>query len=106
MRIFNRTQDRAVAEDVVVARTLEERSVGLTKYPSPRAMYFETRFGVHTFGMRFPIDVAVLDSRGVVQAIKTNMPPGRFFFWNPKWKRVLELPAGSDIEVGEEIGFE
>lgn len=103
MQAFNRTKGRTIAEDVLVARTLAEKSAGLTKYASPRAMYFETRSGVHTFGMRFPIDVVLLDQKGRVRAIKKNMPPGRFFFWNPRWKRVLELPAGSGAEKGDEL---
>lgn len=103
MRVFNKTKNRTIAEEAIIAGTLEEKSAGLTKYAFPRAMYFETRFGAHTFGMRFPIDVAVLDGKGVVRALKKNMAAGRFFFWNPLWKRVLELPAGSGVEIGDEL---
>lgn len=139
MRIFNKTKNYLVTDDVVIANTLEEKSAGLTKYTSPRAMYFEARWGacpvpraehktaggkikhflrnivhpiidfplfwcgVHTFGMKFSIDVVVLDKDGIVRAIKKNMPPGRFFFWNPRWKRVLELPAGSGVEKEDKL---
>ena len=59
--------------------------------------------GVHTCGMKFPIDVIVLGERNVVRKIKKNMKPGRFFFWNPKYKKILELPAGSEIKIGDEL---
>ena len=141
MKIFNKTKNRIIAEDVLVSKTFEEKTVGLTKYTSPRAMYFEMRWGtcpvpstehkdiggklkhilrnvlhpivdfpllwcgVHTFGMQFSIDIAVLDEKGIVRALKKNIPPRHFFFWNSRWKRVLELPAGSEIDVGDELEF-
>jgi len=141
MRAFNKTKNRTITEDVIVAGTLEEKSVGLTKYASPRAMYFETRWGacsipsakhktagekikhffrniihpivdspllwcgVHTFGMKFSIDVAVLDEENSVVALKKNMPPGHVFFWNPRWKKIIEFPAGSGVEMGDKLKF-
>jgi len=33
--------------------------------------------GVHTLGMRYPIDVAFLDARGVVVGILEGLPPNR-----------------------------
>ncbi len=57
--------------------------------------------GVHTCGMKFPIDAIVLGERNVVKKVKRDMQSGRFFFWNPKYKKILELPAGSNIETGD-----
>ncbi|SRR5258706_9999789 len=58
-------------------------------------VYFETRFGIHTFFMKHPIDVVILDDDHVVQKVAHNLKPWRIFVWNPKWFRVLELPAGT-----------
>lgn len=57
--------------------------------------------GIHTFGMKFPIDVVVLDDNTTVKRIKRDMKPGRFFFWSPKYKKILELPVGSGVEIGD-----
>lgn len=101
MKVFNKTKNCVVAEGVEIARTFREKSDGLLKYETPHAMYFETRWGIHTHGMKFPIDVIVLDGDNMVKKIKKDMKPGRFFFWNPKYKKVLELPVGSNIETGD-----
>ncbi|MEU5218860.1 DUF192 domain-containing protein [Streptomyces sp. NPDC020807] len=49
---------------------------------------------VHTFGMRFPIDVAYLDRRMRVTAVRT-MPPGRLGMVRWRARHVLEAEAGA-----------
>lgn len=70
-------------------------------------LYFETRFGIHTFFMREAIDVVILDNKNRVCVIKKSLAPWRVFVWNPLYMRVLELPKGSvnakKITVGEKI---
>src|SRR5437773_311787 len=36
--------------------------------------------GIHTFGMRFPIDVLALDRENRILAINPSMPPNRILF--------------------------
>ncbi len=65
--------------------------------------------GVHTFGMRFPIDVIVMDDAYIVQTVRRNLKPNRFFFWNPKYRNVIEFPAGtadgSNTATGDALAF-
>ncbi|UQX02759.1 DUF192 domain-containing protein [Streptomyces sp. RerS4] len=49
---------------------------------------------VHTFGMRFPLDVAYLDRRLRVLAVVT-MRPGRLGLPRPRSRHVLEAAAGA-----------
>ncbi|MEU4090054.1 DUF192 domain-containing protein [Streptomyces aureus] len=49
---------------------------------------------VHTFGMRFAIDVAYLDRSSRVLAVRT-MRPGRLGLPRPRARRVLEAEAGT-----------
>lgn len=79
---------------VTKADTLWKASKGLIGYTHPIALFFKTRFGIHTFGLRFPIDVLILDTKNCVVICKKNLRPNRVFFWHPKWNRVVELPAG------------
>lgn len=58
-------------------------------------VYFETRFGVHTFFVKHPIDVVILDDHNVVKKVTHALQPWRIFVWNPKWSRVVELPEGT-----------
>jgi uncharacterized membrane protein (UPF0127 family) len=50
--------------------------------------------GVHTFRMGFPIDVAYLDRRLRVLAVRT-MAPGRLGLPRPRSRHVLEAAAGA-----------
>ncbi|MFF0272421.1 MULTISPECIES: DUF192 domain-containing protein [unclassified Streptomyces] len=49
---------------------------------------------VHTFGMRFPIDVAYLDGSFTVRSVVT-MRPGRLGMLRPRGRHVLEAEAGA-----------
>ena len=56
---------------------------------------------VHTFFMRFPIDVVLLDRGGCVVAVRRHVRPWRIV--PPVWRAyaTLELPAGAaDLEPG------
>jgi uncharacterized protein len=57
------------------------------------AMLLKAR-SVHTFGMRFPIDVAICDKELVVVATRTLVP---YRIALPRWKgvQVLEARAGA-----------
>jgi uncharacterized membrane protein (UPF0127 family) len=71
------------------------KSVGLIGKKTITPVYFQTRFGIHTFGVSVPIDVLILDHANRVVALKESLSPGRFFFWNPRYYRVVELPGGA-----------
>lgn len=74
---------------------LWKKSFGLIGKNKPENLLFKTRFGIHTFGMRFPIDVLVLDKNYKVIKFKETLLPNNFFFWNPRYNLVLELPSGT-----------
>ncbi|MEU0403892.1 DUF192 domain-containing protein [Streptomyces sp. NPDC006197] len=58
---------------------------------------------VHTFGMRFPIDVAYLDGSFTVRSVVT-MRPGRLGMIRPRGRHVLEAEAGAMAGWGLEPG--
>jgi len=66
-------------------------------------MLFRTRFGIHTIGMKYAIDVLILDKKNKVVAIKKNLEPNKIFLWNPAFNTVLELPAGTINKTKTEI---
>ncbi|WP_318201668.1 DUF192 domain-containing protein [Streptomyces sp. SCL15-4] len=67
------------------------------------AMLLSPASGVHTFGMRIPIDVAYLDRRLTVIAVRT-MPPGRLGLPRPRARHVLEAAAGAMAGWGVRTG--
>lgn len=60
-----------------------------------RTYVFKTRFGIHTFFLKFPIDVIILDRNKKAVIIKVGLKPNRIFFWNIKYDTVVELPKNS-----------
>jgi uncharacterized membrane protein (UPF0127 family) len=81
----------------VVARTWGRRLLGLALQrgpPAGRALLLPGCRSVHTFGMRFALDLVWLDADGRVLAIDEAVPPGRV-----RGRRdaaaVLEAPAGA-----------
>lgn len=68
---------------------------------------FTTRLGIHTFLLKLPIDVYVLNNQNRVVKIKKNLKPNRIWLWNPIYKTILEIPSGKikngDIGIGNEL---
>lgn len=81
------------------------KAIGLIGAKDPRPVLLKTRFGIHTFGVRFPIDVVIVDKNNRVVKMVKSLKPNRIFLWNPSFDTVLELPAGEieslKIKMGE-----
>ncbi len=105
MQIRNETKNVLLSDNALFLKTLPEKASGLIDIEDEKkAAYFQTRFGVHTFGMGRSLDCLILDDLGYVKRIKENLPPNKTFFWPPIWKKVVELPAGKVAETGTAIG--
>lgn len=76
------------------ARTPKESAKGLLGYNKPSTLIFKSRFGIHTLGMRFPIDVIVLDRSLKIIKLKSGLKPWRIYFWNGNYS-VVEMKAGT-----------
>lgn len=87
--------------------SLLQKTIGLIGKNTSESILIKTRFGIHTFGMRFPIDVVVLNEINQVVAYKENLLPFKLFFWNPSYNLLLELPSGTirrhKIKTGSNI---
>lgn len=83
---------------VTFLRSLKEKSIGLIGAREPYPIYFTTRWGIHTFGLKFPIDVLILDKKRRIARVNQNLKPNQFYFWLPIYKDVIELPAGEIIK--------
>ena len=89
-----------------LTNTLQKIS-GLLGKSQPENIFFTTQWGIHTFGMKFPIDVIILNRENQVVRIKKNLQPNKIFLWNPQFDKIVELPEGTikkeKIELGEKI---
>lgn len=85
------------------ARNLKEKMQGLIGKNKPFTLMIRTRFGIHTFGLKFSIDVLILDNKNKVVSIRENLRPNKIFLWNPMYEKVLELPQGTIDRKGIRI---
>ncbi|NTV31511.1 DUF192 domain-containing protein [candidate division WWE3 bacterium] len=76
-------------------KNLTQKIKGLIGAQKPVALYFKTRWGIHTFGLKFAIDIVILDTNNTVVHMFHNVPQQRIIFWNPLFNTVLELPEGT-----------
>ena len=84
-----------VADKVSVASTHAARAVGLlgrSGLDAGEALWIVPSRGVHTWGMRFAIDVVALDERGVVVDHVSQLKPWRIRLPRRGTAGVLELP--------------
>jgi uncharacterized protein len=87
--------DGAPTAPVELALTRRSRSKGLLGRDGVEgAVWFEPCRQVHTFRMRFPIDVAYVDRRGRVLLVRT-LPPGRVGPLSPRARAILEAAEGA-----------
>jgi uncharacterized membrane protein (UPF0127 family) len=89
---------RALATNIHVADTFVRRLRGLVGRPSleqGEALLFERARQVHTFGMRFPIDVVFCDRDWLVVHVVAGLRPRRVTRFVREADRVVELPAGA-----------
>jgi uncharacterized protein len=112
---FNRTRQTYLATRLSVAGTHWSRLRGLMgraaeKFCAGEGLWIVPSHGVHTFAMRFPIDVVYLDPENVVVYLAHNLKPWRVAPVRRKAASVLELPGatlqasatgvGDQIEIG------
>ena len=107
--VHNRTRGATLAANVRLADTPRSRRIGLLKHETLKpgeGLWICPTQAIHTFGMRFPIDVAFLDRRLRVKRIYHRLAPFRLtsLVWGAR--SVLELVSGSLAGTGTAVGDE
>lgn len=74
--------------------SIVSKAFGLIGQADLSPVFFNTRWGIHTFFMKHPIDVLILDDSYHVVQLKEGLKPFSIYFWNPKYCHVVELPNG------------
>ncbi len=80
LRLVEVLSNRLIARDVHVARTMYDRTLGLIgrrRLDESEAMWFPQCGAIHTWFMRFAIDVAFLDSHHRIVKLCASVPPWR-----------------------------
>jgi uncharacterized membrane protein (UPF0127 family) len=112
LRVHNQSQDTTLADRAQIADTSRTRKTGLLKHDRlerGEGLWITPCEGVHTVGMKFPIDVLFLDKQRKVVKVRAAMPRWRLAacLWAHS---VLELPSGTaaatKTAAGDQLDFE
>jgi uncharacterized membrane protein (UPF0127 family) len=103
--VRNQSSGAVLASSIIPAfdRTMRNRGLlGLASLPAGVAMVLAPCNGIHTWFMRFPIDVIFVDRRGRVLRLYRSVRPFRLVF-RLRAFAAIELAAGcsSDTQVGD-----
>lgn len=112
LQVRNQTRDTMIGDRVTVADTSLRRMVGLlgkNELGPGEGLWIRPSSGVHTIGMRFPIDVVGLDKNHRVIKLWQCLRPYRMTSVSAALRSVVELPPGRimecQIQVGDLIDF-
>ena len=109
MKARNARNNRELSGTVDIADTFYRRMKGLLGRSGMHAgesLWIKPCMSIHTFFMRFPIDVIFLNKRNQVIASVENLKPNRLTRLYPKAVSVLELPAGTIKKTATVVGDE
>jgi uncharacterized membrane protein (UPF0127 family) len=106
--VRNHTRDTVLGDAVELADTSETRRVGLLKHTRLEpgsGLWIVPCESVHTFFMKFPIDLVYLDKQRKVRKVRHAVPAWRLSACLTAHS-ILELPAGTAEKSGTLPGDE
>ena len=106
---FNRTRQAYLATRLSVAETHWSRLRGLIgkkaeSFPAGSGLWIVPSRGIHTFAMKFPIDVVYLDANKSVLHLEENLKPWRVAPVRLQTASVLEFPGNTLRASGTRVG--
>jgi uncharacterized membrane protein (UPF0127 family) len=111
-KVVNRMTDQILAHQVYCATSFWERMQGLlgrSMMNDGEGLYIPQCQSIHTFFMKFSIDIVFIDKKYTVKKVITGLKPFRFAFGSFKTAGTLELPGctinKSPCRPGDQLDF-
>jgi uncharacterized protein len=107
VRVVNETRGRVLGGRIGLADSLGLRLRGFLLRSPPVAgegLLLAPSRGVHMYGMRFPLDVLLIDQGGEVVGVYPDLPPGARTPIHGSARFALELPTGTIARSGTTVG--
>lgn len=106
---FNKTRQTFLATEMRVANTHWGRLRGLmtlspSRFRHGQGLWIVPCHGVHTWLMRFPVDVIYLDENNTVVHIEESLRPWRFAPVRMEATSVVEVPPHTIFNSGTRVG--
>jgi hypothetical protein len=110
--VRNITRDTSLGQAVEIADTSAKRRTGLLKHTQlepDHGLWIVPCESVHTFFMKFAIDLVYVDRKHIVRKVRSAVPPWRISACLAAHS-IVELPAGTiertGTQPGDELAFE
>jgi len=110
--VRNQTRDAVLGEAIELADTSSKRRVGLLRHERlepGEGLWIVPCESVHTFFMKFAIDLVYVDRKQKVRKVRRAVPPWRLSACLTAHS-ILELPAGTiertQTQAGDELLIE
>lgn len=106
-KLHNRTKNQNLSNNVEIALTFKQRSVGLlgrTGLKDNQCLWIHKCNSVHTFFMKFAIDVVYVDQNLKITEIHRNLKPWRISWGGFNSKSCFEFQASAlsyDLNIGD-----
>lgn len=107
MKLYNSSKNNFIADDVKVADNFITRTFGLIPRKTisqGEGLIIKPCCSVHTFFMKFEIDVLFINSKNEIVALFENAKKNRILSIILSSKYVIELPSGTIIAKNIEKG--
>lgn len=98
MKVYNSSKNNLIADNVKVAQNFFTRSFGLLLRKSisdGEGLIIKPCCSIHTFFMKFPIDVLFIERNGKIEALYQNVQPWRILPIHLNSHFVIELASGT-----------
>ena len=113
MRVFNQTRNVPLLSQARAADTFWLRLrglLGVSSLPKEAGLILIGEKSIHTFFMKFPIDVLYVDKNYKVIRADPNMVPYRLGPFVSQSAYIVEMPVGTITDtvtkVGDQLNFE
>lgn len=107
MDVWNENRSVSIGDRIEVAENSARRVIGLLGRAGllrGEGLWIKPCSGVHTFGMRFPIDIVGLNQNLHVVKLAENVRPNKIAAVSWIVRSVLELPAGTIAQTHTQLG--
>ncbi|MBX9766688.1 MAG: DUF192 domain-containing protein [Bdellovibrionales bacterium] len=108
--LLNQSKQKNILSHLTVAKDFVARTrglLGLKELKAQHGMWIHACPSIHTFFMKFPIDVVFVDEKLVVKSVHQNVRPWRIVVGAFGSSSVFEMPAGTLskdlIETGDQL---
>lgn len=97
LEVINKTRNTSLGKEIELAKSFQKRFLGLMfkdNLKENQGLFFPQCKSVHTFGMKFPIDILVLTKNNQVLHTFPRVPSFRIIRPRISAHSILEIPEG------------